>query len=307
MLDLSYFQNSGNVNTQTFTNAGSWVTWQKPRGAKLVNILCIGSGGGGGGANITGSTPRGGGSGGGAGGIVRAQFQASILPDILYAYTGIGGSGGLGAPNPTNTSGSVGEKSYVCIIPDTSSISNIVVTSGNVSARGGIVGGTGVTTTAAGETIATTANALFLNLGTFIAVAGTAGTAGGTTNVSSTTGVTPTQITSGGSGGGGNGAAGGGAPITAAGPLPGILGGAQGTGANNGGNGSNGIILYKPILGFLGGSGGGGVAVAGTGTVGGNGGNAAYGCGGGGGGAASTSGGNGGRGGDGIIIITTSF
>ena len=48
MLDLSYFQNQ-NSNVQGFFNGGTWQTWIKPRGAKLVNIICQGSGAGGGG------------------------------------------------------------------------------------------------------------------------------------------------------------------------------------------------------------------------------------------------------------------
>lgn len=293
MLDLSYFQNSGNVNTQTFTNAGTWVTWQKPRGAKFVNILCIGSGGGGAGG-ISGSVTntRGtGGAGGGAGGIVRAQFQASILPDILYVYTGLGGSGSLGSTTTTFNSASNGERSFVSLIPDTASIANIVVTSGAVSARGAF---SSVATT--GETIATSANAIFLNLGTFIAVAGTLGSAGGANIAGSS--IVPTQITTGGTGGAGNNTAGG---FTAAGIYTVDAGVATTSGAT-GGNGTNGYILYKPVLAFRGGKAGGGST-----NTGGNGGNGAYGCGGGGGGGGSLQGGTGGNGGDGLVIITTSF
>ena len=288
MLDLSYFQNDRNVNTQTFTNAGSWVTWVKPRGAKFVNIMCIGSGGGGGGGFITGSGNKYGGGSGGSGGIVRAQFQTSILPDILYVYTGLGGAGGLGG-NPS-TNGVNGEKSYVCLIPDTGSSSNIVVTSGNLSAR---LGSGGTSTTGAGgngETIATIANAIFLNLGAFLAVAGQAGVASTTT---SGTNVTVSNIVSAGAAGAG-GVLGPGGAINGAGPIPTIPGG-----TTTSIQGKDGLILYKPILAFTGGSGG---------INGGKGGNGAYGCGGGGGGSNTAGSGNdGGRGGDGLIIITTSF
>ena len=290
MLDLSYFQNSGNVNTQTFTNAGSWVTWQKPRGAKFVNIMCIGSGAGGGGA-ITGSTRGLGGSGGGGGGIVKAQFQASTLPDLLYVYTGLGGSGSLGSSNATYNSSSNGEKSYVCLIPDTSSISNIVVTSGNLSARGAFsnLGGNG-------ETAATAANAIFLNLGTFLATAGTGGGGGSTTTAGGS--ITPSSITTGGAGGSGTNTGGG---FVAAGFYP-LISGIASSAVNPGTNGPNGLAFYKPVMAFMGGAaGGGGVP------TGGNGGSGAYGCGGAGGGGGTVTGGNGGRGGDGLIIITTSF
>lgn len=296
MLDLSYFQNNGNVNTQTFTNAGYWVTWVKPRGAKFVNIMCIGGGGGAAGGGASGTAAVGGG-GGGAGGIVRTQFQASILPDLLYVYTGIGGTGSLGSTTATYNSASNGEKSFVTLIPDTSSISNIVVTSGNVSARG-----TFSNTAGTGETIATITNAIFLNLGTFIAVAGTAG--GIATGAGTAGTITPSQLTTGGGGGGGAGTAGG---IVATGPYPSTPSN-TGIATTPGTNGANGYTLYKPILGFVGGSGGGGSTAA-AGAIGGNGGNGAYGCGGGGGGGARAGGlgGNGGRGGDGLIIITTSF
>ncbi len=289
MLDLSYFQNKGNVNTQIFTNDGTWQTWQKPRSAKFVNILCIGSGGGGAGG-ATGSSARGVGGGcGGAGGIVRANFQAPVLPDTLYIYTGAGGTGSLGSTTSTFNSASNGEKSFVCIIPSTSSISNIVVTSGNVSARGAVSNIAGV-----GETVATLTTSIFLNIGMFTAAAGTAGS-NGASNVQQAS-ITPTQITMGGTGGGGNVAAG---AYVVAGFYPAIAGAAT-TATSTGINGINGIIFNTPVLAFRGGTGGGGS----TG-VGGNGGNGTYGCGGGGGGGGVTQGGNGGNGGDGIVIITS--
>ena len=300
MLDLSYFQNSGNVNTQTFTNAGSWVTWVKPRGAKFVNIFCMGSGGGGGGGFQVNSATRFGGAGGGSAGTVVANFQASVLPDLLYVYTGVGGVGGTGGAAGVVTAGGNGEKSYVCLTPDTTSAANIVVTSGNVAAIGG-QSGSGVSAPGRnGETQATTANAVFLNLGTFIATAGIAGGASFTNTTS-----TVTFINFPGAGGGNTA---GGANVAVAGPFSVTTPAAGGgSGATNGGNGKNGYMLTKPILGFMGGNGGGGIASAGTGT-GGNGGNGSYGSGGGGGGSAQTNtAGNGGRGGDGLVIITTSF
>jgi len=256
-----------------------------------VNILCIGSGGGGcGGA--TGSSVRGiGGGGGGGGGIVRANFQASVLPDILYIYTGAGGTGSLGSTTLTFNAAGNGEKSYVCVVPSTASVSNIIVTSGNVSARGAAT-----STAGAGETVATITNAIFLNLGTFIAVAGTAG--GNAGAVSAAPSVTPTQITMGGTGGNGNATAG---LYTAAGFYPAVAGITTTAGAI-GINGSDGYTFTKPVLAFRGGQGAGG-----SDGVGGNGGVGAYGCGGGGGGGGVTQGGNGGNGGDGIVIITTYF
>jgi hypothetical protein len=297
MLDLSYFQNRENSNTQTFTNAGTWMTWIKPRNARTVEILCMGSGAGGGGGFVTGSAvARGGGGGGGTGAITLAVFQASILPDVLYVYTGVGGAGGQGG-NPASA-GTPGEKSYVCISPDTSSASNIVITSGNVSARAGTGGTTAGGGGGNGETAATIANATFLGMASFTSNAGGAGGGGAATGVGNAN-ITSIAIAMRGAGGAGN-AAGNTTPqngsgFNASGFYPSVLGGT--------GNGRDGLILYKPILAFMAGNGGG----SGGAGAGGNGGNGAYGSGGGGGGAGVTTGGTGGKGGDGLVIITTSL
>jgi hypothetical protein len=300
MLDLSYFQNSGNVNTQTFTNAGSWITWVKPRGAKFVNIFCMGSGAGGGGGFQVNSATRTGGAGGGSGGVVNIQFQASILPDTLYVYTGVGGAGGTGGAAGIVTAGGGGEKSYICLIPSTASASNIVVTSGNVAAIGGQSGSAATAVGRNGETQVTAANAIFLNLGTFIA---NPGTIGASSNTSTTSTINFINFP-----GAGGGNISGGTNVAVAGPFPATTPTAQGgSGATNAGNGKDGYMITKPILGFMGGNGGGGIASGGTGNAG-NGGNGNYGSGGGGGGSAQTGiAGNGGRGGDGLVIITTSF
>ena len=297
MLDLSYFQNSTS-NTQVFTTEGDWQTWVKPRGAKFVNIFCMGAGGGGGAGYVTGSTvgtlTRCGGSGGGSGALIRANFQASLLPDILYVQCGIGGSGGLTTSEGVRGNyGGSGSRSFVGIYPDNTNPSNIVIASGNVAAVGG-QGGFNVNGAAAtGETAATTANAIFLNLGIFISTAGQNGAASTTANSNA---ITISQINSSGASGASRSTFVGGS-ITGAGPVPTLSGFSNQPG-------HNGIILYKPILAFTGGCGG-GFSGAGIGL---NGGNGAYGCGGGGGGAGTTLGaGNGGNGGDGLIIITTSF
>jgi hypothetical protein len=301
MLDISNISNSKN-NVQVFTNPGTWVTWVKPRNAKFVNIFCMGSGAGGN-SGATTTASRLGGSGGGGGGVVRAVFNASILPDVLYVYTGAGGAGGIGSSvaETATVQGGNGERSFVTITPDTSSITNIVVTSGSGSAR---VGAVAAGSTGAGEVVATAANARFLNLGVFVAQAGTAGAGSSTTN-----GGAPgarVTITLGGGGGGGSTAtvANG---LSATGPFPAVPNTTAGGGVN--GNGKDGIMITSPILGFISGIGGTGANNT-TNVNGGNGGNGSYGCGGGGGGG-GTSGsgkaGNGGRGGDGMVIITTIF
>jgi hypothetical protein len=292
MLDLSYFQNQ-NSNVQGFFNGGTWSTWIKPRGAKLVNIICQGSGAGGGGGFQSASTPRAGGGGGGSGATSRLTINANLLPDILYILPGIGGNGGLGGT--TATPGSSGQNSFVTLIPDTTSVSNIVLRSGITPAVGGPPGASvnpgqlGV-----GETISVIGNSIFANLGTFTFQAGVLSNSSGTGNAGTTT---PSNFVTNSGGGGGNGTGG---AVTATGVFPGITAAAVNT------NGQNGPIYYKPILMLYGGRGGGG-AVTGNG---GNGGNGAPGAGGGGGGASFNTGvnaGNGGRGGDGFVIITTSL
>jgi len=292
MLDISYFQNQ-NSNVQGFFNAGTWQTWIKPRGAKLVNIMCVGSGAGGGGGFQSATTPRGGGGGGGSAAVSKLTINANLLPDILYVLPGIGGNGGLGGT--TATAGSPGQNSFICLTPDTSSISNIIIRSGNVVATGGGAGTTAAGTGSTGGTVNVIANNIFANLGIFTFQTGGISTSGATTSnaVSSSA-----QNFIGVAGGGGGSALGSGHvgagvfPIMASTPL------------NT--NGQHGMILYKPTFILYGGRGGGG-SVTGNG---GNGGDGAPGCGGGGGGASANTGvnaGNGGKGGDGFIIITTSL
>jgi hypothetical protein len=293
MLDLSYFQNQ-NSNVQGFFSAGTWQTWIKPRGAKLVNIICQGSGAGGGGGFQSASTPRGGGAGGGTGATARLTINANLLPDILYILPGIGGAGGLGGAPATV--GSPGQNSFVALIPSTASVSNIVLRSGTTPAVGGAAGTTAGGGITSGETIGVIGNNIFANLGNLTFQAGQGGNSGGTSGATF-----PTQVNyiTAGTGGGGTGQ---GAGFSAVGVFPAIPGAPVNT------NGQNGIILYKPTLILYGGFGGGGSLAAGT--NGGNGGNAAPGCGGGGGGASSNTGvnaGNGGKGGDGFVIITTSL
>jgi hypothetical protein len=292
MLDLSYFQNQ-NSNVQGFFNGGTWQTWIKPRGAKLVNIICQGSGGGGGGGfQSTGG--RAGGGGGGSGATARLTIDAKLLPDILYILPGIGGAGGLGGT--TATAGSSGQNSFVCLIPSTGSISNVILRSGTTPATAGAAGTTAAGTAGAAETIGVIGNNIFGNLGTFTFQAGVVASAASATNAAATS---PSNFVTNSGGGGGTGIGG---AVTATGVFPGITAAPVTT------NGQDGIILYKPTLMLYGGRGGGGTSAQFT--NGGNGGNGAPGAGAGGGGASSNTGvnaGNGGRGGDGFVIITTSL
>lgn len=290
MLDLSYFKNQ-NSNVQGFFSAGTWQTWIKPRGAKLVNIICQGSGAGGGGGLQLSTGAKTGGAAGGGGGTARLTIDAKLLPDILYILPGIGGAGGLGGTTPT--AGTSGQISFVTLIPDTSLISNIVLRSSNGLPAGGPAASS---SGAAGATITQIANCIFANLGTFTFQAGVPGVGGQPGNAATTT---PTGYTVFGTGGGGNGTGG---RIAGTGVIPETTAAAVNT------NGYDGFVLYKPTLILYGGGGGGGSLMAGT--NGGNGGNGAPGCGGGGGGASTNTGvnaGNGGKGGDGFVIITTSL
>ena len=293
MLDVSYFQNQDSY-VQGFFNGGTWQTWVKPRGAKLVNIICQGSGAGGGGGFQSGSTPRSGGAGGGSGATARLTIDAKLLPDVLYILPGIGGIGGLGG-NPATT-GSSGQNSFVTLIPDTGSISNVVLRSGTTVAVGGTAGTAAANAPGVlGETAGVIGNNIFSNLGTFTFQAGVNSTQGGSSTGQTTT---PSNFLVAATGGGGTSVGG---NVTATGPFPTTITAATNT------NGPNGIILYKPTLILYGGQGGGGSLSSGNG---GNGGNGAPGCGGGGGGASFNTGvnaGNGGKGGDGFVIITTSL
>ena len=292
MLDLLYFQNQ-NSNVQGFFNGGTWQTWIKPRGAKLVNIICNGSGAGGGGGFQSASTPRGGGGPGGSGATARLTINANLLPNILYVLPGQGGAGGLGGT--TATAGSLGQNSFVTLIPDTTSVSNILLRSGTTRAIGGNPGTTSGGAAGAAETVNVIGNNIFANLGTFTFLAGVAG--GGPGGTSNGGGGTAANFIVPATGGGGTA---GGGNIASVGVFPGY----SAVPANT--DGFSNVIYYKPTLMLFGGGGAGGANVG----NGGNGGNGAPGAGGGGGGGSFNTGvnaGNGGRGGDGFVIVTTSL
>jgi hypothetical protein len=289
MLDLSYFRNSS-LNTQIFQSENTWQTWIKPRGARFITIMLAGAGAGGGGGFLNAGT-RSGGAGGGPGNVIRASFQSSMLPDVLYILTGIGGAGGIGSATPT--AGSSPTRTYVAMSPDTSSAASIILTCSSTLPGGGNAG-SGVNSTAGvNPGVPTVNNSSFSVFGTFIVPANYVTATGGNTGAAaSVSAILP--ISMGGAGGGG-GSTGTGGGISGGGIIPIV----NATAANT--NGANGYIIYKPVLILLSGAGGGGL------TTGGNGGDGAMSCGGGGGGAGSSSAGNGGRGGDGFVIITTSF
>ena len=296
MLDLSHIPDS-QQDIKIFnavSGSNSWQTWQKPRKCQWVWVMAIGGAGGGAGGGNIGSVYS---TGGASGAVTRALFNASHLPDTLYAQVGLGGAGG-----GVGTAGSAGTRTYVSIRPTTSA-TDVIISSGLAAAAGG-TSGTG--TSAAGETAFTSGNGAFVSLATFISTAGTTATG---TAVQQAPNITPltSQITCPGGGGPGlpnpatvsyNGAS---ILSSSIGPL--IQGGALASASgSSGGRGADGITSWKPFY-SLGGAGG-GSSISGSG---GNGGNGGIGSGGGGGGAVVASLGNtagsGGRGGDGLVVI----
>jgi len=271
--------------TFTFYATGNWQTWNKPRGAKFIEIFCLG--GGGGGSSVFDSGNSNGGGGGASGGIVRGLIPAFLLPDNLYILVGKGGLG----PSGVAIAGGTGGISYIGLQPSTSEQTLICKSSTTVA-------GGGNTNTAAGTapTISVVALSAFGNLGLFTAIAGVAGSGGssGTGNGSGQAALGTTLVTGGGGGGGRSVSLfGTGGTITSA---SAILTTPVSGGITNGQNGANGYGTLQPFCG-TGGAGGAGA----TAGIGGAGGDGWYGCGGGGAGGGSL---KGGQGGDGLIIIT---
>jgi hypothetical protein len=92
------------AQVDTYTSTGTVITWSKPSGAKVVQIIAYGGGGGGGGggASVTGNFRTGGGGGGG-GACNKLVYEASVLPSSLYVV--VGAAGGGGASDVAGTAG----------------------------------------------------------------------------------------------------------------------------------------------------------------------------------------------------------
>jgi hypothetical protein len=291
MIDLFNIPNSQENISIFYADGLSWQTWKKPRRCEYVWIMCIGGGGGGGSANVTGEGgSAAGGTGGASGAVTRVLFNSSQIPDILYIQVGTGGLGGTGSGN-----GSPGNKSWVGVLPNTTS-TNIIVTSGTAAATNGTSDGN----LSVGETAATTTVANFMSLGNFSSTAGVSGI--GQQNVNPLT----SEITTPGADGASSDSItiANGYSINSSSISPQIIGGI-GSNTSPGGNGANGITSWKPFF-STGGAGGGNSVDDGTGNglEGGNGGNGGIGSGGGGAGAGFANNyGKGGNGGDGLVII----
>jgi hypothetical protein len=295
--------NSGMADVQIFNRPSTvtntqWMTWLKPRGKSMMNIVCIGGGGGGGGGFTRAAAAAGGGGGsGGSSAVTRLTIPLFFVPDMLYVQVGQGGQGVLSGGG---TAGS-GVLSYVSVYPNTAPANTLAV-SGNAGAAGGGTGtGAAVGALGAAGSVATIANMPLAGLGHFDLIAGAAGVAGGAIaggNGTAQTIPVTSVITSGGSGGAGTTSAdfAGGAWTAISNTLLSEYRPATPAAGSNAG--SDGIAIWKPLF-FFGGTGG---SSSNT-LAGGAGGNGSYGCGGGGGGAGTT-GGRGGNGGSGIVIIT---
>jgi hypothetical protein len=282
------------------SDGGSWVLWEKPRGAHMIRITCIAGGGGGGsGFSSNTTTSRSGGGGGGSSAISIVTIPAYVLPDILYVSSGVGG---IGAPANSSTSniGISGIPSYVCIAQDTGVIYRVCYadsgkrgTSGATSASGGSAGN--------GGTVAAIADMLLASHGIRNFIGGQAGATGGAGGAGGSNITYPTTglLLSGGAGGGSSTGGGGGDITVPTQTVYNIFSINQG-GAGSGLPGNPGREIYQPLL-FTGGSGGAANSSIGSG---GNGGAGGFGCGGGGGGAGgANAAGGGGKGGNGLVII----
>lgn len=305
---LDYLHLSDNINGTidyfpgfSDTDGGSWVVWEKPRGAHMIRITCI-AGGGGGGSGFSSNTTssRGGGGGGGSSAISIVTIPAYVLPDRLYVSSGIGGKGGDANPaDGTANLGSDGIRSYVCIAQDTGVIYRVCYVD---SGKAGTTTPTGVPT-GGGRGIAGVVASIvdmplaFYGIRNFIV--GNNGNFGGASSTSTLTYPSSGLLLSGGNGGNG-GVAVSPASISAPTQTQYNIFSTLTTSSGSGNNGQPGREIYQPLL-STGGTGGAANTSTGSGGRGGDGG---FGSGGGGGGAGGAgAAGGGGNGGNGLVII----
>jgi hypothetical protein len=294
----------GGVNIQTFggpTSSGTFSGasgWQKPAGAKRVEVWLWGAGAGGasGSRNAT-SASRAGGGGGSAGAVLVVSISPDYLGSTETVVVGAKGTGGAAATSDTSagTNGVAGGNTTFSLFR----------APGGANGSGPAIA---ATTGAGGGNRTSHANFNGAAIG-----AGANGTTGGGGNALTYT--VSYIMPTGGAGGGGaaassttNASGGAGAAMlsstTVAGLISNISGGAGGNGST-GVQATNGVSATSEM--FRGGTGGGGGFYR-TGQAGGTGGNGGWPGGGGGGGGASDNGFNSGAGGDGgngyAVIIT---
>ena len=224
MIDV--FDLPNNVNKQIFNaanNSASWQTWNKPKGATVAHIMCIGSGGGGGGMkNWNSSNPAAGGGGGGGAAYTIATVPLFLIPDVLYIQVAIGGIGGSSPPTdtfgPGGENGANGALSYVSLYPSTNMSDCLVVNGASIAGGGG--GGVEDTRTGGGGgggaalSANSTTNPRYLSLCTWYSNSGQGGTVsgayfygGGGFRPAGNLTLLANGITGGGTGGGGTAAA----------------------------------------------------------------------------------------------------
>jgi len=327
------------AQVDTYTTTGTVITWTKPSGAKMVEIICIGAGGGGGGG-VGGNAGTARNGGGGAGGGARREIivNADAMPATAYVIVGAAGAGGAGGSAGPGSSGTAGGNSSVAINNTNPPTVGIICFAGAGGGGGpgvsgvGTGGGSGGGTGGAGTTSTGNVNLAGGIPNPFAAVtivSAVNGGAGGFGRQAENDGGNA-EWGGGGAGGSrssadfsarpggdslhGGGAGGGGKGISTGnvGQSDGSGGtsGFYGTGAAGGANGTTGGTgtagdAYTVTGRSGGGGGGGGGGTAGNGGTGGAGG--LGGGGGGGGGGGTTVGGTGGAGGAGIVIIATYF
>ena len=330
-------QGGGGI-TEVFNSSG---TWNKPAGAKSVQVITIGGGGGGasGTANVAGQNSSGG-SGGGGGAVSTIILDASNLGATETVTVGVGGTGGVGVDgtvsnSPGNPGGDGTLSSFGTWIKAggggggiSSPLSGIgggdyaggggaSVINSATSVTGGVPAASGNSLSGQGSTVAVNVNGGNSEYGG----ASGGGTRAGGLNNGKAGGSSIYAAPGGGGGGGadslGNEASGGdGGTVqsyTSGGGGAGGIGGGGGAG-NPGANGLDNSVLLKGYTGE-GGGGGSGSSADNGGTGGGAGGNGGFpGGGAGGGGGVSDStfpyplvSGAGGDGADGQVIVITTF
>lgn len=311
MLDLGHLPvSTGAAIVETYVGSSpavgqDWITWKKPRGKTMIDILLIGKGGNGGTGVIGLNSTAAGGGGGGSGAQTRLIMPLALLPDILYIS--LAGRGTISA-----------QASYISIVPKlTAGAGAPVVNDTLMIANGGGNGGNGVGATAgaagAGGTIGTAATMPlgFFYSGVLVGQNGSAG--GGVGNASTVTIPVTGLLVTGGSGGGGLPAAAAagtnGGNIIGGGSFPTISGGlGSATATNPAAAGTSGFQPFSGLKYYMGGTGSASThgTATGGGLVQGIGGNGELGCGGGGMGGALTGSAAGviGLGGAALCIIT---
>lgn len=307
MLDYLHLPDNTNGSVDYFpgfsdTDGGSWVVWEKPRGAHMIRITCI-AGGGGGGSGFSSNTilSRGGGGSGGSSAISIVTIPAYCLPDRLYVSSGIGGEGGDANPaDGTANLGSNGIRSYVCIAQDTGVIYRVCY------ADSGKAGTTAPTATPTGGSfgpagsISTIADMLLASYGIRNFIGGENGRSGGIAGQGTNLTYPITGILLSGGAGGNGGASGSSTSVSAPTQTVYNIFSDLLTVFGSGNSGQPGREIYQPLL-STGATGG--TAASGTG-AGGRGGDGGFGSGGGGGGAGGAgAAGGGGKGGNGLVII----